>query len=261
MSHLSHRAQNPTAARSALTAVVALSACNVALADTPHNPAARTQAAMTEASARGAPSAARAAAAGSTFSWQGRNLEQFIMDHQRWMFSIPLEVNAANPVELGANCGINQQGATWNLLGPALPTFTVNCTVPAGKAIFMPALGYLYDFPCPEPYPQLPPGQNLEAFLRGLSADFIDRISHISMSFDGRPVRPQRAATGVFSFTGAKNWANYDVCVTGSPQLAQADGLWLYIDPPSVGRHTVKLNLTHPDMGTVDGTWVINVVR
>ena len=125
----------------------------------------------------------------------------------------------------------------------------------------MPALGYFHDFPCPAPYPQLTPGQNLESWLRGMTAEFIDGINHASITLDNRPVRLRRAATGVFSFTGAKDWAACDACITGSPQVAQADGLWALIEPPSVGRHTLNLKVTHPAIGTIDGTRILNITR
>ena len=71
-------------------------------------------------------SAARAAA-GALESWQGKLLEQLVIDHQRWMFSIPIGVSSANPAETGANCGLNQQGPVWNLVGPGgLPTWSVS---------------------------------------------------------------------------------------------------------------------------------------
>jgi hypothetical protein len=178
-----------------------------------------------------------------------------------WFFSIPVEVNSVNPSETGANCGLNQDGAVFNLIGQALPTFTITCTVPAGRPIFMPALAYSYDFPCPAPFPQPTPGQSLEAFLRGQTAGFIDGITFASITLDGKQVKLRRASTGVHSFTGAKSWSDLDPCVTGSPQLVQNDGLWALIDPPSVGRHVVKLSLTHPAMGVIDGTWILNVTR
>jgi hypothetical protein len=65
----------------------------------------------------------------------------------------------------------------------------------------------------------------------------------------------------VFSFTGTKDWAAYDVCITGAPQLAQVDGLWALIDPPAVGKHVVNLKGSHPAIGTIDGTWLLNVTR
>ena len=105
---------------------------------------------------------------------RGRHLRELITDYTRWFFSIPIEVSTANPTETVANCGLNQDGPVWNLIGQGSPTLTITCDVPAGKAIFLPALGYAYDFPCPEPYPQLAPGQSLKAFLRGMTAEFID---------------------------------------------------------------------------------------
>lgn len=245
--------------KATLLALALLSSTQFALADMPRNHASRARSA--QASDAFAQSANRAADGGREF-WQGKSIADLVIDHQRWMLSVPIGVSAANPQETGANCGINQQGPVWNLVGPGgLSNFTVNCTVPAGKAIFMPALGYFYEFPCPEPYPQLPAGQSLEAFLRPMTAEAIDGITFASITLDNRPVRLRRAATGIFPFTAAKDWATYDVCITGAPQVAQVDGLWALIDPPSVGKHVVSLKLTHPWFGTVEGTWNLNVTR
>ncbi len=55
---------------------------------------------------------------------------------------------------------------------------------------------------------------------------------------------------------------NYDACMTGSPQVAQADGLWVLIEPPSTGKHTIRMNVTHSVYGPLyDGPWNINVVK
>ena len=252
--------------RLAPLAVAALTVSQIALAAMPNVPGQRERAAQVlrsgQISPQSAQSAARASEAGRD-SWQGKSLERLIIDHQRWAFSIPIGVSSANPAETGANCGLNQEGPVWNLLGPGgLPTFSVNCTVPAGKAIFMPAIGYFYEYPCTPDYPALPPGQNLEAFLRALTAEFIDGISLAQVTVDGKTVKTRRVATGMFSFTAAKDWVNYDACITGSPQVAQADGLWVLIDPLSVGTHTIKMNVAHSVYGPLfDGTWNIKVVR
>lgn len=252
--------------RLASLAVTALTTSQLALAAMPNVPGQRERAAQALRTGQLSPQSlqsATRAAEGAREAWQGRMLEQLIIDHQRWMFSIPIGVNSANPAETGANCGLNQQGPVWNLVGPGgLPVFSVECSIPAGKAIFMPALGYFYEYPCTPDYPQLPPGQKLETFLRAMTAEFIDGISLAQATLDGKPVKVRRAATGMFSFTAAKDWVNYDACITGSPQVAQADGLWVLIDPPSVGKHTIKMNVTHSVYGAIfDGTWNIQVVR
>jgi len=246
----------------AIAAIAALAASSTALADMPGHHIAKARMAGAQPGAQSALSAARSAEGGRD-AWQGKAINELIIDHQRWLFSIPFEVSPAGSTETGANCGINQNGPAWFMSGPGgLPVFTVNCNIPSGKAIFMPAIGYLYDYPCPAPYPQLPAGQNLEAFLSGLSADFIDGINLSQVTLDGKAVKVRRAATGVFRMSFAKDWAAHDDCATGSPQLAQADGLWVLIDPPSVGKHTLKMNVSHAVYGALfDGTWNINVVK
>jgi hypothetical protein len=242
-------------------AATAIAASLPALADMPSKNALNARLMASQPGPQAHASAARAAEAGHERFGDSR-LADLITAHQRWMFSIPIGVSSANPLETGANCGLNQDGKSWFLVGPGgPPTFSVSCDVPVGKAIFMPALGYFYEYPCPKPYPQLPPGQNLEAFLRAATAEFIDLISHISMTMDGKPLRLRRAATPMFGFTGAKDWVNYDACITGAPQVALADGYWVQIDPPSPGKHVINLKVTHPWLGSIDGTWTVNVKR
>lgn len=247
-------------------AIAALATSQLALAAMPNIPGQRERAVQALRTGQISPQSQQSAAIAAQNGrepWQGKLLEQLVIDHQRWMFSVPIGVSAANKAETGANCGLNQDGPVWNLLGPGgLPTFIVSCTLPAGKAIFMPALAYFYEYPCSPDYPQLPPGQNLEAFLRAMTAEFIDGISLAQVTLDGRPVKVRRVATGMFSFTGAQDWVGYDSCITGSPQVAQADGLWVLIDPPAPGRHVIKMNVTHSLYGALfDGTWNINVVK
>jgi hypothetical protein len=244
-------------------APLALVASQLAMADSPRDPGARHRHGATHASSQTMQSAARSAESGRE-SWQGKRFSNLIEDFTRWFYSVPLDVSSANPAETGANCGMNQEGPAWFLMGPGLLNFSVTCNVPAGKAIFMPAFAYGNSFPCPAStgINQLTPGQSLETLLRSGSAEFIDGFTFLSMTLDGKPVKLRRAATGVFSFTGAKDWANFDPCVTGSPQLVQSDGQWAFIDPPSVGKHTINLKATHPAFpGPIDGTWIINVVR
>jgi hypothetical protein len=263
MSNGSRRAAKSLASRFFWLAPVALAACQVAMADSPRDPGARHRHGATHPSSQTMQSAARAAESGRD-AWHGRRYANLIEDFTRWFYSVPLDVSSANPAETGVNCGMNQEGPVWFVMGPALPTFTVTCNVPAGKAIFMPAFSYANSFPCPANtgFNQLVPGQSLETLLRSGSAEFMDAFSFLSMTLDGKPVKLRRAATGVFSFTGAKDWANFDPCVTGSPQLAQSDGQFAFIDPPSVGRHTINVKAVHPAFpGPIDGTWIINVVR
>lgn len=235
-----------------------------ALADLPRHPLAKARAPGAQAapaSPQTLQNAARAADAGHE-ALHGRSLADFVVAHQRWMLSTPFGINSANLTESGANCGVNQEGPAWFLLGPGgLPNFSVQCDVPYGRPIFMPALGITWQHGCPAPWPQLPPGQSVEAFLRGLTSEFVDGIAQISMTLDGRPLRLRRAATGVFAFTAAQDWIAVDPCNTGSPQVALADGYWVLIDPPAPGRHTINLKVTHPWIGSVDGTWTINVKR
>ena len=94
-----------------------------------------------------------------------------------------------------------------------------------------------------------------------MTAEAIDAIGFASITLDGRQVKLHRASTGVFPFTGAKDWVKYDACITGAPQLLQVDGLWALIEPPSLGKHVIGLKLVHPWFGNIEGTWNLTVVK
>jgi len=50
----------------------------------------------------------------------------------------------------------------------------------------------------------------------------------------------------LFPFTAAISLKDLDGCVTGSPQLAVADGYWLLLEPLSRGEHTLHFRAASP---------------
>ena len=155
----------------------------------------------------------------------------------------------------GSQCAINQSGPVWFLAGTFGGNATRHCTIPAGTAIFFPLDVYTDDYPCPEPPPPEPPtfqpapGQSLEAFLLADAKKVIDTVNELVADLDGQPLThlfSYRANSQLFSFTGAESLRALDGCVTGSPQLAVADGYWLLLEPLSRGRHTLHFRAALP---------------
>lgn len=192
--------------------------------------------------------------------WQGRSVADWTERLWHWLTSVPASVN---PVfdSSGVNCGLNQEGPVWFLAGAAVPTFTRYCTIPHGKAILMPLVAFLYDYPCPPEVGPFEPaaGQSLEDFLTDSAAAAIDGLTLTYASLDGKTLKPRRVTTKVFGFTAAKDLGpGLDVCMTGSPQVAVSDGYWLTIDPLPRGDHVVQINLNGPG-GPASGTFNLKI--
>jgi hypothetical protein len=150
----------------------------------------------------------------------------------------------------GTQCGINQEGPVWFLAGPLGSTFERSCTIPAGKAILSPIVGFLNDYPCPDPAFQPASGQTLEDFLRTGVAGFIDAVTQAQADLDGVSLQVQRITAGLFAFTGAADLVALDTCITGSPQLGVSDGYFLFIQPLSPGAHTLSIHSTIAPSGS-----------
>jgi len=202
------------------------------------------------ASARPGDSQARLVILGASLAeWTQRFWNRFM--------SIPVNVSPATD-KTGIQCGINQSGPVWFLGGPLGGTNTLSCTIPAGKAILAPAAAYFNDYPCQDPSFEPAAGQTLEDFLTQGVTPIIDSFS-TAVELDGSPLKVHRVTAGLQSFTGAKDIVSIDACVTGSPQLAVADGKYVLIGPLSPGLHILRIRIEHPVFGSTDNTFRLTI--
>lgn len=153
---------------------------------------------------------------------------------------------------LACTC-LPRRARRYPLGAPIGGTNTLSCTIPVGKLILAPAATFLNDYPCPNPSVEPAPGQTLEDFLTQGVTPIIDSVS-AAVELDGRPVKLHRVTAGLRSFTGAKDIASIDPCVTGSPQLGVADGQYAVIGPLSPGLHMLHIHVDSPVFGSSDNT-------
>jgi hypothetical protein len=174
----------------------------------------------------------------SNLTWQGRLLSDLAVRWNQWYESIPLGA-APHGEPSGANCGISQSGPVWFLSGPLGKTVVNACTIPAGKAIMAPIFNVIDDYPCPYTF-EPSPGQGLETFLTIDISQYLN-LDYTTALLDGAPLLVHRVRTPLFAFTAAASNVANDLCITGSPQLAVSEGYYVFIDPPSRGRHVLQL--------------------
>jgi hypothetical protein len=163
----------------------------------------------------------------------------------QWALGIPAQVTPFLDPD-GAQCGTLQSGPVWFLAGTSGPLSSVTrtCSIPSGRAILIPIMNFLNDYPCPDAAFQPTPGQSIEAFLAAGAAAIADQIDVLEGELDGQPIvdlTTFRARSPLVSFTGAANLSFLDSCITGSPQLGVADGYWLLLKPLSRGNHTLHI--------------------
>ncbi|MDQ3838873.1 MAG: hypothetical protein M3297_06350 [Thermoproteota archaeon] len=154
----------------------------------------------------------------------------------QWVLSIPIEINPAKD-NTGGNCGINQSGPVWFLAGTVGGVVKRNCSIPEGKAILLPILnhgGTLAD------------RREREMHIKGetelleFAGSEMDVISNLEVSVDGIKLNNlciYRIRSPVFDVVLPRNNLFEG---TPGPTRGAADGYWLFLKPPSRGKHNIK---------------------
>lgn len=171
----------------------------------------------------------------------------------QWVLSIPADRNPLTD-ETGAFCAEGQSGPVWFYAGTFGNSAERSCTVPAGKAIFMPVFNWIFGsgvFDCEPTVPGVP--CDVEA-LRASAAANTEAAQVLDVIIDGVPVqnvRDYRARSPEpFSVTYPENSVVGVPAGTYFPQVA--DGYWLMLAPFPKGVHTVSIHVVAP--GTIFGT-------
>src|ERR1043166_7619997 len=99
-----------------------------------------------------------------------------------WQHAVSIPADR-NPGLGNGSCAERQSGPVWFLVNPL--SGQSSCTMPAGKALFFPAIGVENDYPCPDPNFHPAPGQSLEDFLTQGARAVIDQVTSLDVEVDG----------------------------------------------------------------------------
>lgn len=188
----------------------------------------------------------------------GTSMEEWSRDWMRWEYSIPAATNPT--IVLGADYDQNQTRQVFFV--PDGPDHADAFTVSRHQALGVMLSLISNDFPCPDPSFRPAPGQSLFDFLStGLTA-VNDAITVLDVTLDGVPIRDAQqyrfTSKEVFSFTGDESLAaNFDACVTGSPQPAVADALFMLVKPLGRGVHLLTTHIENSDGNVFNRTRTI----
>ena len=187
----------------------------------------------------------------------------------QWFFSVPASKNPGLATNGTLDCSVGQSGNVWFLAGPFLTSgsFTRSCTVPVGKALFIPLINSWVDNVCNTP--PLTVDQ-----LRALAASSVIPTENLHASIDGNPLtnlESYRAISPVFSYTLPPSPDNlidaaFGVSLPGPcwPSLtvtpAVADGFYIIVPPLSAGSHRINFGgSAGSPLTTLDMTYHLTV--
>lgn len=176
----------------------------------------------------------------------------------QWIYSFPYTNNPGTDTN-GAYAAQGQSGPVWFLAGTfGGPAVTRAVTVPGDKAIFLPLLSYLNDYPCPDPNFHPLPSQSLQDFLTYGDTNYMGAETFVSLpdltleaDLDGvtlANLTDFKGLSPLITFTADASLVPVDSCLTGKPQSGVSDGYWLMLNPLSPGPHQLHFRTTIPSM-------------
>ena len=194
----------------------------------------------------------------------GLSYSQWTVRWWEWVLSIPSSANpAADNATTGAGvfCGVGQQGPVWNLAGVfsnlnPIPVPTRTCSIPAGRAIFVPII----NGECST----AEGNGSTEAQLRSCAVSQLQPVDLVQAELDGVPI----GDLDDFAFQSPQFtfWLPADnvIGVLGAPLTTPsvADGFFVMLKPLSVGNHTLhfKGGITGPGGFIIEATYHLHIV-
>jgi hypothetical protein len=175
----------------------------------------------------------------------------------QWYLPIPASKNPIND-NTGALCSVNQAGPVWFLMGSNKGPVVRDCTIPHGKALFVPT------FTTECSYAEQP-NLHTEAQLRSCAING-DQGGTAQIIMDGKNLQSLQnynVQSGLFNFTYPKD--NIFGAPPG-PTQGVSDGIFVILQPLVPGNHTIHASgvvLANPTLGTqsfaTDATYHLTV--
>ncbi len=173
---------------------------------------------------------------------QGKSYAEWSVAWWQWTLSHPFsQFDDPN----GQFFASHQSGSVWFLTGAVGPVER-NFTMPPDTYLICSLFLYENDFPCPDTTFHPAAGQSMQDFLTAGAKAVVDGITPPSLDVDGAALKnltSYRATSKLFTFTGDLSMqANFDACITGSPQVAVSDGYLVILKPLAPGTHTLHFS-------------------
>jgi hypothetical protein len=164
----------------------------------------------------------------------GKTYKELSVEWWKWVFSIPKSSNPLYDDGTGEFTTEAQSGNVWFLAGSWNGTTKLNCTVPAGKAIFLPIINN----ECSRVEGQ----GKTEKELRACTKAIIDNVTVKEATIDGRRLKnlnDYRVASRLFVF---RLPVDNVLGLPAGPSPSVSDGYWILLTPLSEGEHNIYIH-------------------
>ncbi|HEY5909892.1 MAG TPA: hypothetical protein VJA21_04730 [Verrucomicrobiae bacterium] len=177
----------------------------------------------------------------------GKSYGEWAVAQIQWTMSIPIATSPWANDTTGEFAAIGQSGPVWFLGSSLGGSLTRTFTMPAGKAIFVPVNLWVFGAVAFDCEPSVPGVVCDVPTLYAAAAEAADAAVVLAVSVDGRPIRNLRnyraVSPGPFGVTVPADNISGVPAGTHFPQVA--DGYFVILEPLSVGRHTIWVNVVN----------------
>jgi hypothetical protein len=148
----------------------------------------------------------------------------------KWFLSTPTGANPINDPS-GERCAIGQQGPVWFLVGSGGGKTVRECTIPAGRAILIPAI----NVECSYAEDQ---SLRTDNDLRVCATSDQDLVTETAATLNGSALQVHRVQSQVFNFTFP---VDNIYGVPAGPTKAVSEGFWVFIQPLPPGQYELHV--------------------
>ena len=161
-----------------------------------------------------------------------RTYAEWTAEWWKWFISIPIGNNPLNDPS-GERCalGQNQTGPVWFLVGSGGGKAERECTIPAGRAILMPAI----NVECSYAEDQ---SLRTEDDLRACATSDQDLVTETAATLNGSVLQVHRVQSPVFNLTFSVD--NVFAAPVG-PTKVVSEGFWVFVKPLPPGQYVLHV--------------------
>ena len=159
-----------------------------------------------------------------------RTYAEWTAEWWKWFLSIPTGNNPMND-PLGERCALGQQGPVWFLVGSGGGKAERECTIPAGRAILIPAI----NVECSYAEDQ---SLRTDDDLRACATSDQDLVTETAATLNGSVLQINRVQSPVFNLTFPVD--NVFGASVG-PSQAVSEGFWVFLKPLPPGQYVLHV--------------------
>ena len=152
-----------------------------------------------------------------------------------WFISIPTGENPLNyhiqNDPTGERCNIAQGGPVWFLVGSGGGEVERECTIPAGRAILIPAINVQCSYAMHQ-------SLRTEDDLRACATRDQDLVTETAATLNGSVLQVHRVQSQLFNLTFP---ADNVFGASGGPTQAVSEGFWVFLKPLPPGQHELHV--------------------